>query len=194
MSLQRRLPPFRADHVGSLLRPPDLLAARERFRQGMLSRESLTELENQAIRDVVKMQEDIGLQSATDGEFRRNLWHMDFLKQFTNVSATRSSVKVKFHTEEGDIEREPSALRVDGRLSRPRPIFIDHFKFLKSATTLMPKITIPSPSVLHFRGGRGALDEHAYPDISEFYLDLARCYSEEISDLAAAGCRYLQLD
>lgn len=194
MSLQRRKPPFRADHVGSLLRPPELLAAREQFRDGRLSREALTELEDQAIRDVVKMQEVIGLQSATDGEFRRNLWHMDFLKQFANVSATRSSVKVKFHTEEGDIEREPSALRVDGKLSRPQPIFVDHFKFLKSATTLTPKITIPSPSVLHFRGGRGAIDANAYPDIAEFYADLARCYSEEIRDLAQAGCRYLQLD
>ena len=100
------------------------------------------------------MQEDIGLQAVTDGEFRRTLWHMDFLKQFSNVVATRSSVKVSFHTEEGDIERLPSALRVEGRLDRPHPIFIDHFKFLKSVTKVTPKITLPSPSILHFRGGR----------------------------------------
>ena len=140
------------------------------------------------------MQEDIGLQAVTDGEFRRTLWHMDFLKQFSNVVATRSSVKVSFHTEEGDIERLPSALRVEGRLDRPHPIFIDHFKFLKSVTKVTPKITLPSPSILHFRGGRGAVDEKVYPDMAGFYDDLARVYSEEIKDLGEAGCRYLQLD
>ena len=140
------------------------------------------------------MQEDIGLQAVTDGEFRRTLWHMDFLKQFSNVVATRSSVKVSFHTEEGDIERLPSALRVEGRLDRPHPIFIDHFKFLKSVTKVTPKITLPSPSILHFRGGRGAVDEKVYPDMAGFYADLARVYSEEIKDLGEAGCRYLQLD
>ena len=194
MSLQRNTPPFRADHVGSLLRPPQLLAAREQHRQGKLSGEELTSLEDDAIREVVKMQEGIGLQAVTDGEFRRTLWHVDFLKQFSNVSVTRSSVKVSFHTEEGDIERLPSALRVDGKLARPHPIFIDHFKFLKSVARVTPKITLPSPSILHFRGGRGAVDDTAYPDMAEFYADLARVYSEEVKDLGAAGCRYLQLD
>ena len=194
MSLQRDTPPFRADHVGSLLRPPELLAARERFRKGSLSAPELAALEDQAIRDVVRMQEDIGLQAVSDGEFRRNLWHLDFLKQFANVSTTRSSVKVRFHTDTGDIDREPSALRVDGRLERPHPIFVDHFSFLKSVTSMVPKITMPSPSVLHFRGGRDAVDRDAYPDMTDFYADLARCYSEEVRDLGAAGCRYLQID
>jgi 5-methyltetrahydropteroyltriglutamate--homocysteine methyltransferase len=194
LSLQRNTPPFRADHVGSLLRPPDLLAAREQHRQGKLSDEELIALEDDAIREVVKMQEDIGLQAVTDGEFRRNLWHVDFLKQFSNVAVTRSPVKVSFHTEEGDIERLPSALKVEGKLDRPRPIFVDHFKFLKSVTNVMPKITLPSPSVLHFRGGREAIDKKAYPDMAAFYADLARVYSEEIKDLGEAGCRYLQLD
>lgn len=194
MSLQRDKPPFRADHVGSLLRPPELLAAREQFRLGNLSRETLTTMEDEAIRDVVRMQEELGLQAATDGEYRRNLWHVDFLVQFSNVNVTTSPVKVKFQTGEGDIERAPSALRVDGKLGRPHPIFVDHFRFLQSVTTVTPKVTIPSPSVLHFRGGRRAVDESAYPDIAEFYADLSRCYSEEVRDLGAAGCRYLQLD
>lgn len=194
MSLARITPPFRADHVGSLLRPPELLIARERRKQNEISPSELTAIEDQAIRDAVRMQEDVGLQVATDGEFRRTLWHMDFLTKFANVVSTRSAVKVSFHTEKGDIQREPSALRVVGKLSRPTPIFVDHFKFLKSATRVTPKITIPSPSILHFRGGRDAIDRTAYPEIDAFYADLARIYSEEISDLAAAGCRYLQID
>jgi 5-methyltetrahydropteroyltriglutamate--homocysteine methyltransferase len=194
MALARSTPPFRADHVGSLLRPPSLLAARERRRRDEITAEELTRLEDAAIAEVVKLQEDIGLQAVTDGEFRRTLWHMDFLTQFANVSVARSSVKVSFHTEQGDIQREPSALHVDGKLSRPHPIFVEHFKYLASVATGTPKLTIPSPSILHFRGGRGAVDEKAYPDMAEFYADLARVYSEEVRDLAAAGCRYLQLD
>jgi len=187
-------PPFRADHVGSLLRPPGLLAARERFRQGLLATAELARLEDEAIREVVARQENIGLESVTDGEFRRNLWHIDFLKSFANVSVARSAVKVSFHTEAGDIERLPSALKVDGNLARTRPIFIEHYKFLQSVAHATPKITIPSPSVLHFRGGRHSIDATAYPELEDFYADLARVYAEEVSDLAAAGCRYLQID
>ena len=194
MSLERTSPPFRADHVGSLLRPPDLLAARERFRQGQLPAAELKQLEDQAIREVVRLQEDVGFKGVTDGEFRRTLWHVDFLKQFANVEVTRSKVEVKFHTEEGDIGRTPSALRVVGKLARPRPIFVDHFRFLKSITRATPKLTLPSPSILHFRGGRDAIDRQAYPDMAQFYADLARVYAEEVSDLAHAGCRYLQID
>jgi 5-methyltetrahydropteroyltriglutamate--homocysteine methyltransferase len=188
------LPPFRADHVGSLLRPPSLLAARERYRQGTLSAEALRDLEDQAIRDVVRRQEQIGLRAVTDGEFRRTLWHIDFLRQFANVEVTRSPVKVSFHTDSGDIERAPSALRVTGRLSRPHPIFVEAFRYLASVARGVPKLTIPSPSILHFRGGRGAVDRDAYPDLAEFYADLARVYAEEVRDLGAAGCRYLQID
>ncbi len=189
-----KIPPFRADHVGSLLRPPELLAAREERRRNAIDAHTLTRLEDDAIRAAVKLQEDIGLAAVTDGEFRRTLWHMDFLTQFANVAVTRSAVKVSFHTEQGSIEREPSALRVVGKLARPRPIFVDHFKFLKSVARAVPKMTIPSPSILHFRGGRSAIDARAYPDMAEFYADLARVYGEEVRDLAAAGCRYLQLD
>jgi len=194
MPRQRRRPPFHADHVGSLLRPPWLLAAREEHRQGRLPAEALQELEDRAIREAVTMQQDVGLEAVTDGEFRRNLWHVDFLRRFANVSVTRSPVKVNFHTEVGEIERRPSALRVEGKLGRPHPIFVDHYRFLHAQAEALPKITLPSPSILHFRGGRGAVDESAYPDMAEFFTDLARVYSEEIADLAAAGCRYLQLN
>jgi 5-methyltetrahydropteroyltriglutamate--homocysteine methyltransferase len=192
--MQRTIPPYRADHVGSLLRPPALLAAREEHRAGKLTAEALGRLEDAAIRDAVKLQEDIGLRAVTDGEFRRTLWHADFLTGFANVVKTRSGVTSHFHSEEGDTERELSAFRVVGRLSRPHPIFLDHFRFLKSVAAVTPKQTIPSPSVLHFRGGRDAIDRGAYPDLALFYADLARVYREEITDLADAGCRYLQID
>ncbi len=190
----RDRPPFRAEHVGSLLRPPQLLAARERHQAGQLSAAELAAVEDGAIRDIVRRQEEIGLQVVTDGEFRRAAWQVDFLKQFSNVVVSRATVKVSFHTEQGDIDKLPSALRVTGKLARPRPIFVDAFRFLRSIAHAVPKITIPSPSVLHFRGGRQAVDESAYPDLELFYGDLARAYAEEIADLAAAGCRYLQID
>jgi 5-methyltetrahydropteroyltriglutamate--homocysteine methyltransferase len=187
-------PPFRADHVGSLLRPPALLAERARLRRGEITAEALRRAEDSAIREIVALQEEIGLPAVTDGEFRRTLWHMDFLTQFANVAVARSAVKVNFHTAAGDIQREPSALRVTGRLARPHPIFVAHFAFLKSIARAVPKLTIPSPSILHFRGGRAAIDAQAYPEMGEFYADLGRVYSEEVRDLAAAGCRYLQID
>ncbi len=193
-SLKKAGPPFRADHVGSLLRPPGLIEAREKHRNGALSREQLTEAEDAAIREVIALQEGVGLRSITDGEFRRTLWHMDFLTRFANVEATRSPVKASFHTAAGSIERAPSATRVVGKISRPAPIFVSHFEFLKGHTAQTPKLTIPSPSILHFRGGRSAIDVNAYPQMDEFYADVARVYGEEIADLAAAGCRYLQID
>ena len=191
--MQRTILPYRADHVGSLLRPPALLAAREEHRAGKLTAEALGRLEDAAIRDAVKLQEDIGLRAVTDGEFRRTLWHADFLTGFANVVKTRSGVTSHFHSEEGDTERELSAFCVVGRLARPHPIFVHHFRFLKSVATVTPKQTIPSPSILHFRGGRYAIDRAAYPDLALFYADLARVYREEIADLDA-GCRYLQID
>jgi 5-methyltetrahydropteroyltriglutamate--homocysteine methyltransferase len=187
-------PPFRADHVGSLLRPARLLAAREQFRAGVLAAAQLKELEDESILQVVRRQQDLGLQAVTDGEFRRTLWHVDFLKQFANVEVTRSPVKVHFHTAQGDIERAPSALRVTGPLSRPHPIFVDQYRYLHSVARAVPKLTLPSPSILHFRGGRAAIDRAAYPDLAQFYADLARVYAEEVADLGLAGCRYLQLD
>jgi 5-methyltetrahydropteroyltriglutamate--homocysteine methyltransferase len=190
----RTTPPFRADHVGSLLRPKPLLAAREKRKRNEITPAELKAVEDDAIREVVKLQESIGLKDVTDGEFRRAYWHLDFLEQFSNVTIVPPSVGVKFHTHKGDVEFKPPGIRVDGKLARPKPIFVDHFKFLKSISKAMPKITIPSPSTMHFRGGRKAIDAKAYPDIAQFYADLARVYNEEIKDMADAGCRYLQID
>ncbi|MGH8149534.1 MAG: 5-methyltetrahydropteroyltriglutamate--homocysteine S-methyltransferase [Steroidobacteraceae bacterium] len=190
----RSEPELRAEHVGSLLRPPRLLEAREQQRLGRLSAGELEAVEDDAIREGVRQQEEIGLPVVTDGEWRRAAWQMDFLRQISNVVASRSAVAVSFHTEAGDIDRLPSALRVAGKLARPRPIFVEAFRFLRSIARAVAKVTIPSPSLLHFRGGRQAVDEVAYPDIEEFYADLARVYAEEVADLAAAGCRYVQID
>jgi 5-methyltetrahydropteroyltriglutamate--homocysteine methyltransferase len=190
----RTKPPFRADHVGSLLRPQALLDARARRERGEITADQLREVEDVAVRDVAKMQEDLGFHGVTDGEFRRKQWHTDFLKAFANVAMVPSSVKVKFHTEKGDIEMEPPGLRVAGKLSRPKPIFVDALDFLKGATKETAKVTIPSPSTMHFRGGRGAIDTKAYPDMAEFYADLGRVYAEEIADLGRNGLTYLQLD
>jgi 5-methyltetrahydropteroyltriglutamate--homocysteine methyltransferase len=190
----RTTPPFRADHVGSLLRPRALLEAREKKKNNQSSAADLAAVEDQAIREVVKLQEDVGLQCVTDGEFRRTFWHLDFLEQFANVQVIPPNLKARFHTHEGDIEFAPPGIRVTGKLSRPHPIFVDHFKFLKSVAHATPKQTIPSPSNMHFRGGRGAIDKNAYPEMGEFYADLGRVYSEEVKALADAGCRFLQVD
>jgi methionine synthase II (cobalamin-independent) len=186
-------PPFKADQVGSLLRPATLLEAREKRKRNEITAAQLRAVEDEAIRDVVAMQERIGLQSVTDGEFRRGLWHMDFVCDFANVQQA-PGIPIKFHSEEGEIEWAPPGVKITGPLSRPHPIFVEDFKFLKSITRATPKITIPSPSVLHFRGGRKAIDTAAYPDMDGFYEDLARIYREEIRDLVDAGCRYLQVD
>src|SRR5258708_7570527 len=191
---QRKKAPFRADHVGSLLRPRRLRQAREAFERDALSAADLSRVEDEAIREAVRIQEDVGLLAATDGEFRRREWHMDFLKQFANVRAVPSQIRMRFHTHEGDTEIMPPSLRVEGKLGRPHGIFVDHFRFLKSTISAVAKQTIPSPTIMHFRGGRAAVDRTAYPEMAMFFADLARVYSEEILDLAAAGCRYLQID
>jgi 5-methyltetrahydropteroyltriglutamate--homocysteine methyltransferase len=186
-------PPFKADQVGSLLRPAHLLEARAKRKRGEITAAELRRIEDAAIRDVVAMQEQLGMQSITDGEFRRGLWHMDFVCDFANVQQA-PGIPIKFHSEDGEIEWAPPGVKITGRLSRPHPIFVEDFTFLKSITKGTAKITIPSPSVLHFRGGRKAIDTAAYPDMDGFYADLARVYSEEIRDLVDAGCRYLQVD
>ena len=192
---QRTEPPFRADQVGSLLRPPELKAARERHKQGEIGAAELGELEDDAIRTAVRRQEEIGLAAVTDGEFRRTWWHLDFLSGFKNVRLIPPIMKARFHTAAGNIEAAPPpGLRVEGRLSRDKPIFVDHFAFLQSVARAVPKQTIPSPTQMHFRGGRKAIDGQAYPEIDGFFADLARVYAEEIAALGAAGCRYLQLD
>jgi 5-methyltetrahydropteroyltriglutamate--homocysteine methyltransferase len=192
--LRKKTPPFRADHVGSLLRPPELIAAREARKQNRISAAELRTAEDRAIGDAVRMQEELGFQAVTDGEFRRTWWHLDFLEQFQNATVVPPSVKAKFHRTEGDIEVMPPGIRITGKLARPKPIMRDDFNFLKSIAKVTPKLTIPSPSTMHFRGGRRAIDERAYPDLANFYADLGCIYAEEISDLGAAGCTYLQID
>ncbi len=159
-----------------------------------MSAEALEQIQHAAIREVVRRQEEIGLESVTDGEFNRASWHTDFLLKFQNVEPAASKFAVHFHSEKGEVEGRPHTMRVVGKLGRPRGLFVEDFKFLASVARAVPKITLPSPSVMHFRGGRQAIDAAAYPQMSDFYRDLARVYREEIADLAAAGCRYLQLD
>ena len=156
----RDTPPFRADHVGSLLRPPQLLEAREDFREGRIDAPELRGIEDEAIRDVVRKQEEVGLRSATDGEFRRASWHMDFIYQLGGVTRAQESMKVQFHNAEGDIEFTPAALHVDAPVALEEPIFAADFQFVQSCVeTATPKLTIPSPSMVHYRGGRAAIDE-----------------------------------
>jgi len=190
----RTKPPFRADHVGSLIRPQALIDARAKHANGEMSAAELTRVQQAAIRDVVKMQEDLGLHSVTDGEYNRQSWQTDFVMRFDNVKSGASKLSVTFHNETGSTEGKPAVVNIVGKLARPKPIFVDDFKFLKSIARETAKITLPSPSVMHFRGGRDAIDSRAYPEMGDFYADLARVYNEEIMDLAAAGCRYLQLD
>jgi len=189
----RTLPPYRADHVGSFLRPPEVVEARARHRQGTLDAAGLRTVEDRAIRDIVKFQEDLGLQGITDGEFRRTWFHVDFLEQLDGVEM-KGGIPVSFRTATGTVEQAPPLLVVSGKVRRSHPIQLADFKFLRAATGRTAKVTIPSPTMLHFRGGRGGISKDAYPDLEEFFEDVARAYREELRDLAAAGCRYVQLD
>jgi methionine synthase II (cobalamin-independent) len=191
----RTSPPFRADHVGSLLRPQRLMQAREDHKESRIDDDELKGIEDEAIRDVVRMQEDVGLRSATDGEFRRASWHMDFIYQLDGVSTAPGNLKVEFRNEQGTIEFTPAALHIDGKLGVSATIFGDAFEYLKSVTTAArPKLTIPSPSMVHYRGGRAAIDEDLYPDMDGFWNDLTSAYAEEVRRLGELGCTYLQFD
>jgi 5-methyltetrahydropteroyltriglutamate--homocysteine methyltransferase len=191
----RTKPPFRADHVGSLLRPRHLLQAREEHAAGEIDDERLTQLEDEAIRDVVRMQEEVGLQSATDGEFRRASWHMDFIYQLDGITKEAGHIAVKFFNEDGEVEFTPAALHVDGRISVSETIFGDAFRYLQECvTTNVPKLTIPSPSMVHYRGGKASIDESVYPTVDEFWADLTGAYREEVRRLGELGCTYLQFD
>jgi methionine synthase II (cobalamin-independent) len=185
--------------VGSLLRPQEVLEAREEHARGDIPAEQVAEIEDDAIRTVVRMQEEVGLQTATDGEFRRASWHMDFIYQLGGISRASDQLKVEFHNEQGTIEFTPAALHVDGRIRLEGPIFGEAFSFLRdtvaaSGSGLTPKLTIPSPSMVHYRGGRAAIDTEVYPDLEEFWSDLSAAYAAEVSALAEMGCTYLQLD
>jgi 5-methyltetrahydropteroyltriglutamate--homocysteine methyltransferase len=191
----RTRPPFRADHVGSLLRPDTVLRARADRATGAISADELRAVEDAAIRDVVRMQEEVGLQSATDGEFRRTSWHMDFIYQLGGVRQTDQKMTVRFYNEQGTLEFASAALQVHAPITLQETIFGDAFAFLKQqTTTAVPKLTVPSPSMVHYRGGRAAIDKQVYPDLDEFWHDLSAAYAEEVRRLAELGCTYLQFD
>jgi len=196
---ERVKPPFRADHVGSLIRPDALIKAREATDKGALPAAELMRIQHDAIRGVVRLQEELGLRLVTDGEYNRHSWQRDFLLKIGNVENMPSRLTVRFHSAAGARDHSPPSLQVAGKLTRPAGIFVDDFKFLASVAEAsvakpMPKLTIPSPTIVHFRGGREAIDAKAYPQMAAFYDDLAAVYRAEIADLAAAGCRYLQID
>jgi 5-methyltetrahydropteroyltriglutamate--homocysteine methyltransferase len=191
----RTTPPYRADHVGSLLRPPELLQAREDHKAGKIDDAALRAAEDAAIKDVVKLQEDLGLQAITDGELRRGSWHMDFVYELDGVTRTTDDMHITFTNQDGTIEFQPAALKVDGKIGLSKTIFGDAFAYLQSVVTKgTPKLTIPSPSMVHYRGGRAAVDESVYPDLDQFWSDLGDAYAEEVRRLYDMGCRYLQFD
>jgi 5-methyltetrahydropteroyltriglutamate--homocysteine methyltransferase len=189
-------PPFKADIVGSLLRPQAIHDARARRKAGEISAESLWELEAACVRDAVALQRDVGLRVCTDGDYHRRHWFLDFIERIDGIEI-RGSLPTKFHNETGDVEWTPPRIEVRGKLRRTRGLAVDDFKALRPVAErygLMPKQAIPSPSIAHFRGGRAAVSTAAYPDMDEFFADLANVYREEIKALYDAGCRYVQID
>ncbi|MEN9760943.1 MAG: hypothetical protein RI906_769 [Pseudomonadota bacterium] len=190
----RTQPPFRADHVGSFLRPKYLLDAREQKARGEITPEQLRLVEDRAIAEIVKFQQDVGLQSITDGEFRRTYFHIDFLDQLGGV---KTDIPVTVRKPDGTEELAPPTIRVVDKVEHVRPIQLADFNYLKSqvASGHTPKVTIPSPTMLHFRGGRAGISKAAYPELEpDFYDDVARAYGDELKSLAAAGCTYVQMD
>jgi 5-methyltetrahydropteroyltriglutamate--homocysteine methyltransferase len=189
-------PPFRADHVGSLLRPPHLLEARTQRAAGEITAERLRAIEDDAIRDVVRMQRHAGLRSATDGEFRRTAWHMDFIYRLGGIRPTGERIQVHFRNAGGELDFESAALAVDAPIRLTETIFGQDFAFLQEAVGegITAKLTIPSPSMVHYRGGRAAIDPAVYPDEEQFWADLSAAYAEQVRRVAGMGCRYLQLD
>jgi 5-methyltetrahydropteroyltriglutamate--homocysteine methyltransferase len=189
--MPRTRPPFRADHVGSLLRPAALKAARGRRERGEIAADELAAIEDREIAKVIQRQEEVGLRSVTDGEFRRAFWNYDFLGKLDGVEAYLGERKIKF---EGP-QPKPMMLRVTGKLgSYSAHPMIEHFKFVATHAKATPKMTIPSPSSLHFRYGRDAVPAEIYPAMEDFYRDLGEAYRKAVRAFADAGCRYLQLD
>ncbi len=190
--MRRIDPPFRADHIGSLLRPPALLAARAEHARGAIEADALRAAEDAAIADAVRDLEATGMRVSTDGEFRRTWFHLDFLQQLDGVAVTGS---IASSSDSADtVHMSPPRLSVVGPLRHVRDIQVDDYRYLASVATQLPKVAIPSPTMVHFRGGRAGIDLDAYPDLELFFADLAACYRAEIAALYAAGCRYLQLD
>jgi 5-methyltetrahydropteroyltriglutamate--homocysteine methyltransferase len=189
--MQRELPPFRADHVGSLLRPAELKEARARHQNGEITGDELKAVEDRAIQALIAKQAEVGLRSATDGEFRRSMWHFDFLERLDGCEPFTPEHGIAFK----GVATKAKGVRVVGKVGFSGHPMIGHFRFLfEHAAHVTPKMTIPSPSVLHFRGGRQAIGEAVYPDLEDFYNDLGRAYNRAVHAFAEAGCRYLQLD
>jgi 5-methyltetrahydropteroyltriglutamate--homocysteine methyltransferase len=190
-----RAPPFRADHVGSFLRPRRLLDARAAAAEGRLTPEALRAIEDECIREVVRQQEAIGLKGVTDGEFRRAYFHVDFLEKLSGVQTHYGEFVARFRKSGGEeVGFKPPTMHVEGRLAHVAPIQGRDFDFLRNVVAETPKVCIPAPSMLHFRGGRQAISETVYPDLERFFDDLTAAYRAEVADLAARGCRYLQFD
>jgi len=188
-------PPFKADHVGSFLRPGPVAEARARYRAGSCTAEELKAIEDDCIRELVRREEAVGLRGITDGEYRREMFHTDFLQQLHGVEVHYDEFEKKFHRADGEeVGFRPPTMHVTDRIAHVGPIQAESFEFLKSVVTQTPKVSIPAPSMLHFRGGRQAISEEVYPDLEAFYDDLTAAYRAEIADLAQRGCRYLQLD
>jgi len=187
-------PPFKADHVGSFLRPKALLDARQAFADGTLDAAGLRAVEDSAIRDVVKFQEELGLKAITDGEFRRTFFHTDFLLQLDGIEE-QGGMEVAFkHAQGKDVNFAPPKMVVTGKVKHAKPIQLADFEFLNSVTSETPKVTIPSPTMLHFRAGREGISEAVYPDMAEFFADVGAAYREEVKQLGDAGLKFLQLD
>jgi 5-methyltetrahydropteroyltriglutamate--homocysteine methyltransferase len=188
---QRTRPPFRADHVGSLLRPAELAEARAKAKRNEITAAQLRAIQDKHIREAVAKQEAVGMQVVTDGEFRRDWWHIDFIHGFDGVELATGDAygEAKFK----NTDEQPPFMVIAGKIRRSKPSMLEHFTFLKSLTKRTPKFTMPSPAMLHARGDRASLKK-IYPDLNEFWADLTQAYREEIADLYKAGCRYLQID
>jgi 5-methyltetrahydropteroyltriglutamate--homocysteine methyltransferase len=186
---QRTTPPFRADHVGSLLRPAPLKAARERHAKGEIDEASLKAVEDREIEKVIAKQREVGLQLATDGEFRRSWWHFDFFRALQGVDFI-SAPPIKFH----GVETKAEAIKINRKVEFAGHPMLEHFKFLKAHCSVTPKMTIPAPSTFHFRQGRAMISKQAYPDYDEYFADIATAWRKAIRAFYDAGCRYLQLD
>jgi 5-methyltetrahydropteroyltriglutamate--homocysteine methyltransferase len=188
--MQRTKPPFRADHVGSFLRPARLKDARAKHAAGKMTAAELKEIEDAEIERVVKKQQEIGLQCATDGEFRRSWWHFDFFRGLDGIKPYQTSSGIQF----AGVQTKAEGLRIEGKLGFSTHPMLDHFRFLKAHCKVTPKMTIPAPSTLHFRQGRSAISREVYPDLDAFFDDLGKTYRDAIRGFYDAGCRYLQLD
>jgi 5-methyltetrahydropteroyltriglutamate--homocysteine methyltransferase len=188
--MQRATPPFRADHVGSLLRPPALKEARAKRERNEITAAALRAVEDREIENAIKKQQQIGLRLATDGEFRRSWWHFDFFRGLNGVTFYTTDHGIQFH----GVQTKAETIKIDGKISFSSHPMLEHFKFLKAHARATPKMTIPAPSTLHFRQGRAAISKDVYPDLDTFFDDLAKAYRAAIRAFYDAGCRYLQLD